>query len=628
MVGGATVSAIAKPKTVPLPSDPRVTWRSVPLRVLARGQRRLEGDAYLSSGYEMQIRLESGRIPAQRLDQLARIWQPGRLKGVVVAREHGVPFLTTNQVFDRRPVVRKWIAPNQTSDLASRFVRSGWVLITRSGNGVAGNVGKVIASYSAHADVVISDDMLRLEPNRAEDLGFLYAFLRSRFGRAMLRSNQYGSTIKHLEPEHVESLPVPDVEPRLRAWLDVRVAHSYALRDAALALSRSADEMFASGVGLVVPPLQDERGYSLPLARLVRGRRRLDAHHYNPTAEAVLAGLRRAGVHTAPLRDLVDRVFMPPRFKRVPSEQGFAYLDSEDIFKVNPDITKRIAPPEKGPSAYRVKERWVLMARSGQLYGISGNVVLATAAHEDKLLSEDVLRIVPKSATGVRPGYLQVALGHQEIGRPLVLRCAFGSSVPHIPPEDLLNVPVARLAPDLENQIAEFAERASELRLEADRVEDDAVHAIESYVEGLLSSQASATRGLDMSVSPPPPLAISVAEETRWHEYLAALALRQPAATAAQLRAAGRLWSTARAHGGAPLLPPITTPSEDGTLRLAWNNAALYLEVTFDAAGRAEWFYRDTRAGTFEGTEDEWLDAVPERVFDLLPSFASQGIHD
>ncbi len=178
------------------------------------------------------------------------------------------------------------------------------------------------------------------------------------------------------------------------------------------------------------------------------GRSRRDAHFYNPTAAAVAASLRRHG-ETEPLAGVTDRVFGVPRFKHVYLGHGVPYLDSEDLFKVNPELTKFIPSiSDKARTTYFVQRGWVLMACSGQLDGLNGSAVLAGPWHENKIISNHVNRIVP--GHGIRPGYLQMAVGHPTLGRPLALRFAFGSSVPEIAAEDLRSFPIARLGDDQE----------------------------------------------------------------------------------------------------------------------------------------------------------------------------------
>jgi len=79
-----------------------------------------------------------------------------------------------------------------------------------------------------------------------------------------------------------------------------------------------------------------------------------------------------------------------------------------------------------------------------------------------------------------------MALGHPLYGRPLVLRLAFGTEVPEIDPSDLANFPVVRLGSAVEEAVASSVERASELRREANEIEDDSVRLVEQHVEAVL----------------------------------------------------------------------------------------------------------------------------------------------
>jgi hypothetical protein len=299
--------------------------------------------------------------------------------------------------------------------------------------------------------------------------GYLYGFFRSRFGRTMLRSSQYGSIIKHLEPEHVQRVPVVLAPDRLRADLNQRIRRVCQLRNEAFTTTRDAEDRFEAALGAHPGRVADEAAYSVSSGEMFAGRRRLDAYHFNPIAECALKTLYRSGKPISPLGSLVERSFGVPRFKHIYTETGIPYLDSEDLFKVNPEVTKFIPEVTKRDAeAYHVERGWLLMACSGQLYGTNGSVMLANQWHEGKIVSNHVVRIVPKvGETAVRPGYLQMALAHPVYGRPLVLRLAFGTEVPEIDPEDLRGFPIVRLGDVVEGAIANAIERASELRRQA-----------------------------------------------------------------------------------------------------------------------------------------------------------------
>jgi hypothetical protein len=293
----------------------------------------------------------------------------------------------------------------------------------------------------------------------------------------MLRSTQYGSVVKHLEPEHVQELVVPDAAETLYAAMRQTLDHVFNLREKAFLLTQEAEAIYTTQFPVQKP--QDPEGYEVSASAIFAGRRRLDAFHYNPLARSLEQSLRSV----APVENLAsvaERIVLPNRFKRVYVEDGIPFIDSEDVFKINPEVTKFIAPTSKSDlEKYEVERGWLLIARSGQTYGLNGSVMLANAGHEGKIVSEHIIRIVPGK---IRPGYLAMALGHPSLGRPLVMRLTFGSSVPEISPEDLASLPVPRLG-TVEDEIADRVAEASLKRLEADRIEDAAVQQLEEDIK-------------------------------------------------------------------------------------------------------------------------------------------------
>ena len=182
----------------------------------------------------------------------------------------------------------------------------------------------------------------------------------------------------------------------------------------------------------------------------------------------------------------VARAFVPGRFKRIFGASGTLYLDSAPIFKINPELTKRLTPATAIDfDAYRVRSGWLLMACSGQTYGINGQAILASGWHEGKVITQHVMRIVPDREQ-IRPGYLQTVLSHPTLGKPLVVSRAYGTSVPELAPADIESLTIPRLATSIEDEIANGAERASELRMKADTKENGAVARLEEELESEL----------------------------------------------------------------------------------------------------------------------------------------------
>lgn len=456
---------------------------SVPLEAIAKGFRRFEAENYLTEGYGVRLSIESRAKSQVRLGELAKIWMPNRLKGIQTSPENGIPFLVATQVFEQRPRPRKWLSPSKTPFLKQRFVQQGWILMTCSGD-----VGDVILSYGPMLKTIISHDLLRIQPNNPADLGYLYAFLRTRRARAMARSSKYGSVVKHVEPEHIMELPVPLFDHPLRSKLDGMIKKVFRLRQNAWELTNAAEELFSSMLGLKLPSPPSQQSFYTRSGDLIQTGRRIDAHYHNPTARAIYKSFEEAHLEIQRLGEMVGPIFGVPRFKHIYSSAGIPYVDSEDLFKVHPEVTKYIPQVAKDDAAeYFVKRGWLLMMSSGQIYGLNGSVVLADEWCESKIVSNHVTRIVAKEGEeSPDMGYLLVALNHPVFGRPLVLRLAYGTEVPEIAPYDLAAMPIPRADRETEEKIGRLARDAAREWAEARSLEREAIGLADSELDRLL----------------------------------------------------------------------------------------------------------------------------------------------
>ena len=451
---------------------------TLPVSDILGGDRRLEASSYLSAGFK--VRREIQRMTGQfsPLGRLAKIWQPSRLKGILVQPEHGVPFIAATQAFDIWPTPRKWLAPNRTPDIANRYVEPNWILVTCSGT-----VGDAIITYSAHANMVISHDLLRVKIDEPELRSYVYAFLRTWFGRAMMKGSHYGNVIKHFEVAHLEQVPVPMLHGLLDETHD-KISSVFEARDTAYRLDKLARDKLAEAMQ-DRPDVVNEIGYVIPTSQIFSGRRRLEAYAHSPDSRFLSQMYERNAVSVVPLESIA-RVNLLGRFKRIYGGTGTAYLDSEPIFKINPEITKFLTPATGvNLEAYQVQRGWLLMACSGQTYGINGQVIIANEWHEGKAITQHILRIVPHPGE-VRPGYIQTLLSHPKLGQPLVVSRAYGTSVPELAPDDVRQLPIPRLAQEIEREIAEAAEQANELRRTAAETEHEAVSALQDQLSKVL----------------------------------------------------------------------------------------------------------------------------------------------
>lgn len=479
---------LSPPQTLALDewSYHKAEWASMPAQLLMQGDRRMEAENYLSGGYGIRLAIEAQPVGWVRLSDLANVWQPSRLKGIQVGPEFGTPFLAATQVFDLRPTPRKWLAIERTHSANERFVEHGTILVTCSGS-----VGKAIPAFAPHQNTLITHDLLRVEPRVKISYGWLYAYLRSPQARAMMTGAQYGHVIKHLECSHLNSLPMPNIQAEKREHFNSAVKDILKKRDEAYALAKEAEAMFEESIGEISVSINPEIGFETSSKSLFEKRRRLEASYHITQVSAILEQFRWKNFTVEDLSSVTERVWWMTRFKRVFGDAGAPYYSAEDLFSINPGITKRVLIEQaENAEAFFVKAGWIVMACSGQTYGLLGSVALMTKYHESSFFSHDLIRIVPRREK-IHSGYLFTVLGHPKLGRPLLLRYAYGTSIPHLEPSDVSGFPVVRLGERKERVIGERMEKAAALRFEADELENSITAEAEEIINRFMAGDSS-----------------------------------------------------------------------------------------------------------------------------------------
>ena len=443
-------------------------WSGVPVSLFTGGDRRMEAENYLSEGFQLKLVFNKRQHGWTPLGELAEVWQPNRLKGIVVGPEHGNPFLTATQVLDHRPFPRKWLALERTHQSSERFVQQGQILVTCSGN-----VGRATIAPKHLEGILISHDILRVSPKTDQSWGWIYASLRAPMTRLIMTSAQYGHIIKHLEAHHLDSIPIVDVDDQVLEDFHAQARIVLDWRNEADNLITQAEEIFERKIGFAPTEDNAQTGFSVSASEtMFCGRRRLEAGYHTPEVTDIIKHFFNAKLSVDSLKSVTVRVWWMSRFKRVFGDTGAPYYSGNDLFSVNPPITKRVLLEQAdNPEDYFAKEGWIVMACSGQTYGLNGSVILMTKTDEECFLTHDLIRIIPDEDL-IRTGYLLIALGHPRLGRPLVIRNAYGSSIPHLDPMDVAQIPIVRLGESVEEEIADLTEQAASLRSQADVLEN------------------------------------------------------------------------------------------------------------------------------------------------------------
>jgi len=176
--------------------------------------------------------------------------------------------------------------------------------------------------------------------------------------------------------------------------------------------------------------------------------------------DAMIGDIQRTGIEIDHIQDLAEDVFWPGRFKRgyVSKEVGESFLMPSEAVMFLPKAKKFVV---NYPKDVAVKEDWLLVTRSGTV----GRCLLATKLLENHVLSDDLIRIIPKNVDNV--GYLYAYL-NTRIGQAFLTKDQYGSTVKHIESSHVASIPVPRI-PSFEYRISQMVLQAHRQREEAQR---------------------------------------------------------------------------------------------------------------------------------------------------------------
>jgi hypothetical protein len=486
MGGGAeavsTASEVANP----------ITWGEVPSTIFRSGPRRIEAATYLTDGFGLRQRIESVPGVSVPFHEVASARLPPRLKSFVVPKGRGVPFMQSGQAFEARPRVSYWISAAMLRDADARKLEKDWLLLSSSGD-----VGRVAPVRDEMLGKIVSHHLFRIVLNDPDDYGWLYAYLRTPTFRSIAKSSQYGHIINHIEVPHLSAMPVVMPHVRIRKAIGDKAKRAIALREHARNLQDEANAHYSALVNPQDRPVTDETWQQVSVADLMTGRRRFEGHYHRADYRGVEALVRASATRGIDTVGTVSKsVELGNRFKRYFGTNATPYRSAGELFDVNSPVTKRIySALLNNPEQYMLVPGQIVMACSGQTYGLLGRTMILTEQHRGIFGSHDLIRINPDDSK-IRRGYLQTVLGHETYGRPLAIRYASGTSIPHLDPVDIREVPVPRFATDVEDSIADLCERSTRFLAEADALENEATADAEEAITDLTGVRAvDATTG-------------------------------------------------------------------------------------------------------------------------------------
>lgn len=392
---------------------------------------RLDASFHLSDGLLTLHKLKKCPYPMGLLkDETERIFKGGIFKRTYVdSIENGYNFITASDMMKSDILGAKFISKKYSS-IDHLFVDKGWTLVSRSGT-----LGNTAFTNEIFEDKVLTDDLIRIVPNNKNILGgYLYAFLSSHYGYGLLTQSGYGGVVQHIEPHHIENIPIPILPEATQQKIHNLITEASQLRVQANKLLKEAQQQITRELNIFT----SKATHAVNISTLRQTHhKRFEAYYYTSTGSDYRAQIEKKE-HKL-LGELSERIFRPGIFKRHYVNEGVDFLGGSDITSAIPASEKKLARAKTGNyDQLELKEDWILVTCGGTI----GTTVLVNEHLSQKLASQHILRVVPKD---IPTGYL-FAFMNSEIGLKLIQSFMYGSVIQQIEPHHLALLPIPILS--------------------------------------------------------------------------------------------------------------------------------------------------------------------------------------
>lgn len=466
--------------------SPLFKWTSVAIQEVIAKDCRLEASVYGIEGRQARKNLEKCKWDIVTFGDgfIDNAFYLGRFKRVYVDKVNGIPFILPSQITEIYPKAVKYISPETNIDIESTRVKGGQVLLTRSGTiGVVSYVTKTLENQA------LSDDVIRIETK--EYSGYVYTYLKSKIGRLLVETNNYGAVISHIEPEHLNDIPIPNPPPILKQEIHNLIEKSFKLRDESNELINEAQALLKEALKLPnIEKLQakakqfDKKAgvlnYSVSLGKLGN---RLDGSYHLPVVQAIEQHLEKTAKEVIKIGDgrISQSVILPGRFKRiyVGEGSGITFFGGKQIYEIDPSNKKYLSlgqHSDRIKDELKIQTNTTLITRSGTI----GKVTIVPEHWDSWIPNEHIIRVVPINKEIA--GYLYAWLS-SDYAYPLITRYTYGAVVNEIDDKQVSEISIPLLHDENTQKIInDKVLKANKKRSKAYELEQEALHVLDEKI--------------------------------------------------------------------------------------------------------------------------------------------------
>ena len=471
-------------KEIDLPDD-EVKWCSVALSEVLSNDNRLEASVFKVEAKQARELVEKSKYDLKAINGqngfLTAYHRPRFRRIFLEKSEYGI--FQPSQITEIKPKPDSYISELTDVNIEKLRVHKNQILLTCSGT--IGNISYVSKTLD---NQIFSHDLIRMTSHTETDSGYIYAFLKTNIGQLLIKTNNYGSVISHIEPKHLENILIPNPPEILKKEIHNLIVKSYNLRDESNDLIDEAEKLLIEELKL--PPIEDFkpeyfdkekdiRNFEVSLSKL---NNRFDGSYHIPLVDCIKEHLQKYAETVTDIGDknISKEIILPGRFARtyVEEGQGTLFFGGKQLLELYPSTEKylsRSVHSERIKEQLFIKENMVLISCSGTI----GKVNIAPKHWEDWAINQHVLRVIAdKNITGYIFSWL-----NSDYGKELICRNIYGSVVDEITDKHLSNVAIPLLRnKEIQTKINNLVLEANEKRYEAYVLEQKAIKMVNEKV--------------------------------------------------------------------------------------------------------------------------------------------------
>lgn len=445
---------------------------------------RIDSGFFLNDNSFLSMKIEDMNC-AVELSTMIDAFNPNIFKRKMCMKNgRSLPFFQSSDV----PVVSEtphlFISEQQGREM-NLIVKRGDILVTGYGS-----IGLTRIVSRQQGDVCYADNVCRIRVREGALTGYIYAFLSSKYGYALLNKNASGSVVRFIKASNIKLIPIPKFPLEFQNNIDSLINHAVGLREEAADELELAEKLLKEKAGLreLTPDDYDyfgQHGATREPSCFTRkiseiSSRSINAFNYSKRIER----LKNLIPAYRPLREILigNTTFSTGSFPRIEVKEGkgVMLINQSDAFDTI--IKGKWISTRNVNLNNHVDYGEVIIAGVGTL-GENETFCRALFANEDlngQLISGEFIRM--KTIEDIPSGFLYVWL-NSDYGFRLIRGTQAGTKLCRPIPEAFLDIPVPILSKEDMNEIDQMVREAHTKRHIANKKELEAIAMVEAEIE-------------------------------------------------------------------------------------------------------------------------------------------------